>query len=113
MLFRSDIISEYLPKQLDEEELKISANKTDTEGLTVVVVEDIEIYLNLSAEGDTQMDRERLEKELAEAESQIARLEKLLASPFAQKAPEKVVQAEREKLEGYISTSQKLHQRLG
>jgi valyl-tRNA synthetase len=98
---------------LNEEELKILAIKPDTEGLTVVVIEDIEIYLDLSASEETQLDRERLERELAEAESQIGRLEKLLFSPFAQKAPEKVVQAEREKLEGYLSTAQKLRQRLG
>jgi len=98
---------------LNEEELRILASKPDTEGLTVVVIEDIEIYLDLSASEEVQLDRERLEKELAEAESQIERLEKLLASPFAQKAPEKVVQAEKGKLEGYLTTAQKLRQRLG
>ena len=97
---------------LNEEQLIILANKPDTEGLTVVVVEDIEIYLNLSADGDTQLDLERLERELLEAESQIERLEKLLASPFAQKAPDKVVQAEREKLEGYQASAVKLRERL-
>jgi len=98
---------------LNEDDLKILASKPETEGLTVVVIEDIEIYLDLSAGGDVELDRERLERELAEAESQIERLEKLLSSPFAQKAPEKVVQAEREKLEGYLSTAIKLRQRIG
>ncbi len=97
---------------LNEEKLKVLASKPDTEGLTVVVTEDVEIYLNLSAKGENELDRERLEKELAEAESQIARLEKLLASPFAQKAPEKVVQTEREKLEGYQASAQKLRASL-
>jgi valyl-tRNA synthetase len=97
---------------LNEKELKIFASKPETEGLTAVVIEDIEIYLDLKAGGDSQLDRERLEKELAEAESQIERLEKLLASPFAQKAPEKVVQVEREKLEGYRTSAIKLRERL-
>lgn len=97
---------------LNEDDLKIFSSKPDTEGLTVVVIEDIEIYLDLSASEETQLDRERLEKELAEAKSQIERLEKLLASPFAQKAPEKVVQTEREKLEGYLTAAQKLRERL-
>ena len=97
---------------LNEAGLEILPNKPQTEGLTVVVIEDIEIYLDLSAGGDSQLDRERLEKELAEAESQIERLEKLLASPFAQKAPEKVVQVEREKLEGYRASAIKLRERL-
>jgi len=97
---------------LNEDRLRILANKPETEGLTVVVIEDIEIYLDLSAGADSQLDRERLERELTEAESQIERLEKLLASPFAQKAPEKVVQVEREKLEGYRASAIKLRERL-
>ena len=97
---------------LNEKELKIFASKPDTEGLTVVVIEDIEIYLDLSASEQTQLDRERLQKELEEAESQIQRLEKLLASPFAQKAPEKVVQVEREKLDGYRASASKLREQL-
>ena len=79
---------------------------------TVVVIEDIEVYLNLNVDSDSELDRGRLEKELAEAESQIQRLEKLLASSFAQKAPEKVVQAEREKLDGYRASAIKIRERL-
>jgi valyl-tRNA synthetase len=97
---------------LNEKELKIFASKPETEGWTVVVIEDIEIYLDLNTGSKAQLDRERIEKELVEAESQIERLEKLLASPFAQKAPEKVVQVEREKLEGYRLSAIKLRERL-
>ncbi|MDD3948497.1 MAG: valine--tRNA ligase [Anaerolineaceae bacterium] len=98
---------------LDEQSLTVHTTKPETEGLTALVVEDIEIFLSMTADGDDQADRERLEKELAEAESQIARLEKLLASPFAQKAPAQVVEAEREKLAGYKSSAEKLRERLG
>ena len=97
---------------LNENELQILPGKTQTEGLTVLVIEDIEIYLDLTASTDSEQDQERLEKEMAEAESQIARLEKLLASPFAQKAPASVVDAEREKLAGYKSSTEKLRERL-
>jgi valyl-tRNA synthetase len=97
---------------INEETLLISQGKTETQGLTVVVVEDIEIFLDLSASTDGEHDRQRLEKELAEAESHVARLEKLLSSPFAQKAPEKVIEAEREKLAGYKSSVEKLRERL-
>jgi len=97
---------------LDENALQILPGKTQTEGLTVLVVEDIEVYLNLKASTDSEQDQERLEKELAEEESQIARLEKLLASPFAQKAPANVVDAEREKLAGYKSSAEKIRERL-
>ena len=97
---------------INEETLLISQGKTETQGLNVVVVEDIEIFLDLSASTDGEHDRQRLEKELAEAESHVARLEKLLSSPFAQKAPEKVIEAEREKLAGYKSSVEKLRERL-
>ena len=97
---------------LNEDNLQILATKPATDGLTVLVIEDIEVYLDLSGSGDTEVDRERLEKELKETESQIERLEKLLASSFAQKAPEKVVQAEREKLDGYRASAIKIHERL-
>ena len=97
---------------LKEETLQIQPGKTQNESMTVLVVEDVEIYLDLSASTDGEQDRERLEKELAEAESHVARLEKLLASPFAQKAPANVVDAEREKLAGYKSSAEKLRERL-
>ncbi len=97
---------------LNEETIQITDVKTQPEGLTVLVIEDIEIYLDLTASADVEHDSERLEKELAEAESHIARLEKLLASPFAQKAPANVIEAEREKLAGYISSAEKLRNRL-
>jgi valyl-tRNA synthetase len=95
---------------LKEDGVLIIDTWLDKGKLTALVVEDIEIYLNL--EGDSEADRERMEKELTEAESQIERLEKLLSSPFAQKAPAKVVDAEREKLAGYQGTVEKLRERL-
>lgn len=97
---------------LNEETIQITDIKTQSEGLTVLVIEDIEIYLDLTASADVEHDSERLGKELAEAESHIARLEKLLASPFVQKAPTNVIEAEREKLAGYISSVEKLRSRL-
>ena len=56
--------------------------------------------------------RGKLERELAEADSQIQRLEKLLASDFAKKAPAKVVENERAKLETYRQTAEKLKKQL-
>ena len=53
-----------------------------------------------------------LEKELKESESHIARLEKLLSGDFANKAPAALVQKEREKLEGYPDTAQKIRSQL-
>ena len=54
----------------------------------------------------------RLEKELKEARSHIERLEKLLSSDFASKAPPALVQKEREKLDGYRKTAEKIEAQL-
>jgi valyl-tRNA synthetase len=72
----------------------------------------VEIYLPLSGLVDIAEERTRLGKSLAEAESQIARLEALLASPFAEKAPAEVVHKEREKLTGFRETAGRLKSQL-
>ena len=84
-----------------------------SEDRITLVIPPIEISLPLAGLVDMEAERERLEKELAEAEVQIARLEKLLASPFAQKAPEEVVAKERERLSSYIETVEKIRVQLG
>jgi len=82
------------------------------ENCVVLVVGSVEIFLPLAGMIDLAEERERMEKELAETESQIARLEKLLASPFAEKAPPPVVQGERERLAGFMETAEKLKEQL-
>jgi valyl-tRNA synthetase len=76
------------------------------------VVGPVEVYLPLAGMADPGAERARLEKELAEAQSHIARLEKLLGSDFADKAPAAVVKKEREKLAGYKQTAQKIKGQL-
>jgi len=78
-----------------------------------LVVTPVEISLPLAGLVDVEAERERLEKELADAVSQIERLEKLLASPFAQKAPEEVVNKERDRLTEYRETAERIRQQLG
>jgi valyl-tRNA synthetase len=77
-----------------------------------LVVGPIEIYLPLEALVDLKEERIRLEKEIAEVNQQITRLEKLLASPFAEKAPEDVVQVERDRLAGFQKTAEKINKQL-
>ena len=58
-----------------------------------------EAYLTVAKPRDTAQERERLTGEIANVEQVIARSETLLAKPgFADKAPAKVVDAERAKL---------------
>ena len=108
---QKEVIADFA--NLDLDSLKVSASPIDAEGLTALVVDRVEIFLQLSSDGDDEADRERLTKELEEAESHIKRLEALLASPFAQKAPEKVVAGEQQKLADYLATAEKLRERLG
>ncbi|HEX7976636.1 MAG TPA: valine--tRNA ligase, partial [Anaerolineales bacterium] len=68
------------------------------QGHIALVVGPVEVYLPLAEMVDTSEERARLERDLAEIQSQVHRLEGLLSGPFAQKAPAAVVQKEREKL---------------
>jgi valyl-tRNA synthetase len=86
--------------------------KEKSEGAAALVVGPVEIYLPLAGMVDLEQERARLEKELAEAESHIARLEKLLSSDFAKKAPEAVVAKEREKLAAFKETAEKIKAQL-
>ena len=98
---------------LDESQMEINESITEKpEGAAALVTGSVEIYLPLAEMVDLEQERARLEKELAEAESQIARLEKLLTSDFAKKAPETVVQKEREKLAAFKETAEKIKAQL-
>ncbi len=82
------------------------------EGHIALVVGAVEIYLPLAGLVDSSEERARLLKDLVEVEAQIQRLEALLASPFAEKAPAQVVQKERDKLAGYRETAQKIKSQI-
>jgi valyl-tRNA synthetase len=77
-----------------------------------IVAGSVEIYIPLAGLVDLENDKPRLEKELKEAQSHIERLEKLLSSDFANKAPVALVAKEREKLEGYKDTAEKIKSQL-
>ena len=82
------------------------------QGQTVLVVQGIEIYLPLSGLVDNGVERTRLQKELDDLTSQISRLETLLGSTFAEKAPAPVVDKERQKLASYKESAEKLTAQL-
>jgi valyl-tRNA synthetase len=77
-----------------------------------LVIGAVEIYIPLAGMIDLANEKARLEKELKDTEAQIERLEKLLASDFANKAPAPVVGKEREKLAGYKETAGKIKAQL-
>lgn len=69
-------------------------------------------FLILEESGNILEIAEKLKKDLIETNSQIERLQNLLASDFASKAPKEVVEKEREKLAGYKETAEKLREQL-
>ena len=58
----------------------------------------VEVFLPLAGMVDLTAERERLARELAEAEATLGRAEQLLANPrFVERAPDAVVAKERER----------------
>lgn len=79
------------------------------EGTVRIVTGSCEIFIPLADMVDLEAERARLQKELAAAEGEIKRAEgKLSNAEFAAKAPEKVVNAEREKLAAAKALYEKL-----
>ncbi|HAF61649.1 MAG TPA: valine--tRNA ligase [Anaerolineaceae bacterium] len=70
------------------------------------------LFIHTSNEGLLAEKRHQLESELSSIQAQINRLETLLESDFAKKAPENVVQKERDRLEAYQDTADKLKNQL-
>ena len=98
---------------LNEAEVTLCDTLTEKPGdAAALVVGSVEIYLPLAGMVDLAGERARLEKELKEARSHVERLEKLLSSDFASKAPPTLVQKEREKLESHRKTAEKIEAQL-
>jgi valyl-tRNA synthetase len=98
--------------KLDPDQLTIQATLEPPEQAATIVVGETVCYLPLAALVDLDAERERLSKELTEIEARIARSKGLLAGEFAQKAPEHVVQRERDKLAELQAEQAKLKERL-
>jgi valyl-tRNA synthetase len=98
---------------LDENSLQIvDSLPAKPQGSIALVVGPVEVYLPLAGLVDVEVERARLKKELSDTEAQVQRLEKLLGSSFAEKAPGPVVQKERDKLAAFKDTAQKLEAQI-
>jgi len=76
-------------------------------------VEDLELYINLDELVDKEKEIARLETEKKKLEQEIERVNKKLSNKgFTDKAPEKVIEGEREKQHKYQETMQKVLDRL-
>ncbi len=99
---------------LDKENSHITRKvKGDTSAFVSVVVSGVEIFLDLAEKMDSAEDTARLVKDLELLNSQVDRLEKLLASDFATKAPAAVVEKERSRLKEFLETREKIKAQLG
>ena len=77
------------------------------------VVDDLELYINLDELVDRDKEIARLSSEKKKLEEEIDRVNKKLSNKgFTDKAPEKVVEGEREKQRRYQETLQKVQERL-
>ncbi|MGD2027834.1 MAG: valine--tRNA ligase [Anaerolineales bacterium] len=90
----------------------VDSLETMPEGTAALVVGPTEIFLPLADLVDPAEEKKRLQADLKEAQGQIQRLENLLASPFAEKAPPEVVEKERERLAGFQETAEKIKSQL-
>ena len=85
----------------------------DTSGMVTVVTEDAKLYMPMAELVDLEKERARIEKELARARKDIEGQERKLANEnFVSRAPEAVVNAEREKLQKAIALAANLEESL-
>ena len=77
-----------------------------------IVAGDVTCYLPLAEIVDLEAEQERLANDLADAKHRIGHSEGLLAGQFAERAPEDVVQRERDKLAELKAERDKLLERL-
>ncbi|SHH75567.1 valyl-tRNA synthetase [Sporobacter termitidis DSM 10068] len=91
----------YLSKLAFAGELTIgSVPPPSTDGMVTVVTNDAKLYMPLNELVDLDKERERIQKELKKAQDDLGRTEaKLQNESFVSKAPENVVNAERERVE--------------
>ncbi len=98
----------YFKRLASASEITVAAECSD-EGTVRIVTNACEIFLPLADIVDADAERERLTKELETAENEIKRaMGKLNNAEFVSKAPEKVVNAEKEKLAKFTELAEKL-----
>lgn len=113
----ADVIPEiqsYIRNMANITEIKvIPADATAADDAMTAAVKDAEILIPLQDLVDFDEEIKRLEKEQARLQSEVERVEKKLANKgFVNKAPEKVVQEEREKGEKYRDMLETVEKRL-
>src|SRR5699024_4247665 len=103
----------YLERFCNPSELTIATEVTAPEDAMTAIVTGAEIFLPLEGLIDFEKEIARLEKELKKWESEVELVTKKLSNEgFVNNAPEKVVEAERQKQIEYTDKHEKVKQRL-
>lgn len=84
----------------------------EAEGWVVLAAGPVEVHLALTEATDPAVELARLKKDLSRVESQIDRLQALLAGEFAKRAPQAVVQKEQAKLVNLQEARERLLQQV-
>jgi valyl-tRNA synthetase len=98
--------------KLDPDRLTIEQSMEPPSQAATIVVGQTTCYLPLAEIVDLEEERQRLSEELADVEGRIAHSKDLLAGQFAERAPEHVVQRERDKLKDLKTERAELEHRL-
>ncbi|MBQ9518204.1 MAG: valine--tRNA ligase [Eubacterium sp.] len=98
-------------------EVTVDSSFGDLGNVVTIITDDAKIYIPLGDLVDFEAEKKRLEKELAQAEDKLAFINKKLSNPgFVNKAPEKVVQQNKDdaaKLEEKIAMIKKSIEEIG
>jgi valyl-tRNA synthetase len=98
--------------RLDGDQLQMAETAVAPDQAVTLSLGDYTVFLPLAGLVDVAKERERLEKESADLDRQIARLTGLLEGDFARKAPAALVQKERDKLALLEASRTELQERL-
>ena len=99
--------------QIDPDQFEILTSlPPKQENQVAIAIGPVEVYIPLEGLVDLSEERDRLTKALVEAKSQAERLQKLLASSFAERAPADIVQKEKDKLVNYQTTVENLEKQI-
>ncbi|MFC0014966.1 MULTISPECIES: valine--tRNA ligase [Allobacillus] len=103
----------YLEKFCNPEELQISTTVQAPEHSKTAVVSGAELFFPLEGLVNLEEELSRLHKELKKWQSEVDLVQKKLSNEkFVQKAPEKLVQQEREKEKDYLEKRQLVEERI-
>ena len=108
---------DFIKRLASASEVEVAKSFADLGNVVTIITDDAKLYIPLGDLVDFEAEKKRLEKELAAAEDKLAFINKKLSNPgFVNKAPEKVVQQNKDdaaKLEEKIENIKKSIAEIG